>query len=108
MIKFHVRIYTNASLFQLVGFLHSPQPAVRQIALDNLVGYSQGLYAHIFKTDDYQAVKDLKKLVRETGPTTVGQALTILVNLCDNETILDSLASDESLIEFVANQICVS
>lgn len=92
-----------------MGFLHSPQPAVRQIALGALVGYSQGLHSHIFKTDDYQPVKDLKKLIRgEDGPTTIGQALTILVNLCDNSTILESLASDESLIEYVANQICVS
>ena len=29
-------------LEELVSFLHSPQPAVSQIALDNLVGYSTG------------------------------------------------------------------
>lgn len=45
-------------------------------------------------------------MVRSTGNTTIVQSLTILVNLCDDATILDSLASDEELIEYVANQIC--
>lgn len=86
--------------------MHASQPAIRQIALQSLVGYSQ--QAHIFTVDDYQPVKDLKKLVRDTehGSTSVGQALTILVNLCDNSAILESLASDESLVAYVANQIC--
>lgn len=29
-----------SQLDELVEFLHSPQPAVRQIAIDNLVGFS--------------------------------------------------------------------
>ncbi|KAF5092622.1 hypothetical protein D0Z00_004492 [Geotrichum galactomycetum] len=68
--------------------------------------FSWGLYSHIFKNNDYEPVKDLKDLVQSTGSTTTVQALTILVNLCDNQTILESLASDEKLVEYVANQVC--
>lgn len=32
----------TSQLNELVEFLHSPQPAVRQIAIDNLVGFSAG------------------------------------------------------------------
>lgn len=93
---------------QLVEFLHSPMPAVKQIALQTLVGYSQGQHAHIFKNNDYEPVKDLKKLAREGGATTISQTFTILVNLCDNEVILENLSSDEDFVNFVANKICVS
>ena len=88
-----------------MGFLHSQQPPVRQIALENLVGYSQGQHIHIFRTDDYRPIKDLKVLTRDKNTRTVQQSLTILVNLCDDNSISDLLASDETFVEYVATSI---
>lgn len=44
---------------QLVGFIASPNPKIRQIALDNLLPYSLELPA-IFKTDGLLPVKNLR------------------------------------------------
>ena len=53
-----------SQLEELVSFLHSPQPAVRQIALDNLVGFNSGTSGAIFKYDNFTPSKDLKKLAQ--------------------------------------------
>lgn len=96
----------SSELIELVEFLHSPHPNVRQIALENLVRYSKGIHSHIFKTNDYEPVKDLKKLVKDQrSSNVVQQSLTILINLCDDNTVLESLSSDESFIEYVSNSI---
>lgn len=76
------------------------------IALENLVGFSQAPYIHIFKTNDFQPIKDLKHLIRnQRSITIVKNALTILINLCDDSSILEDLSADESLIQFVSNSI---
>lgn len=86
--------------------MHAPQPNVQQIALENLVGFSKGPYSHIFKTNDLEPVKDLKTLIRDQrNSTSVKQALTILINLCDDISILESLSSDESLVQYISNSI---
>lgn len=49
---------------QLVGFIASPNPMVRQIALDSLIPYSIN-QPSIFKADDLLPVKNLKPLIRD-------------------------------------------
>jgi hypothetical protein len=88
-----------------VGFLHSPQPPLRQIALENVAPFAQGQHTYIFKQDDFRPIKDLKILVRDKTERTVQLALSILVNLCDDSTILDNIASDDTLVEFVIHSI---
>lgn len=90
---------------ELVSFLHLPQPAVVQIALDNLVGYSQGAHQQIFAYDNYEAIKDLKKLAQDTGKTTVSQSVTILANLCDDPTMRDLISKDEAFLTFLVKAI---
>ncbi|GEQ66864.1 hypothetical protein JCM33374_g527 [Metschnikowia sp. JCM 33374] len=94
-----------SELEELVGFLHSPQPAVVQIALDNLVGYSQGPQQKVFAYDSYEAIKDLKKLSQDKGKTTVSQSVTILANLCDDETVRKLIAEDAKYLKFLVTAI---
>lgn len=93
-------------LEELVSFLHSDQPAVRQIALDNLVGFSSGPSAVIFKYDNHRAVEDLKKLARESSKVLVQQSVTILANLCDDRIIRKMIAEDISFLEYLTWKIC--
>lgn len=92
-------------LEELVSFLHAPQPAVIQIALDNLVGYSQGAHQQVFSYDNYEAIKDLKKLARDEGKTTVGQSVTILANLCDDLTMRNLIVEDEEFLKFLVSAV---
>ncbi|KAK8440543.1 Protein hgh1 [Candidozyma auris] len=92
-------------LEELVGFLHSPQPAVVQIALDNLVGYSSGPHQKVFAYDDYKSITDLKKLAQESGKTTVSQAVTILANLCDDETMRRLIIKDLDFLKYLVSSI---
>lgn len=93
-------------LEELVSFLHSPQPAVRQIALDNLVGFSTGPSASIFKYDNYRALDDLKVLMKEKSRTLVQQSATVLANLCDDAVIRKKLADDKEFLEYLTWKIC--
>lgn len=88
-------------LEELVSFLHSPQPAVVQIALDNLVGFSQGAHQQIFSYDNYEAIKDLKKLSQHESKTMVSQSVTILANLCDDLTMRNLIVEDEQFLKFL-------
>ncbi|OBA22246.1 DUF383-domain-containing protein [Metschnikowia bicuspidata var. bicuspidata NRRL YB-4993] len=92
-------------LEELVEFLHSPQPAVVQIALDNLVGYSQGPQQKVFAYNNYEAIKDLKKLSRDTGKTSVSQSVTILANLCDDSTVRELIIKDKDYLSFLVSAI---
>lgn len=94
-----------SELEELVTFLHSPQPAVVQIALDNLVGYSQGTQQQVFAYDNYEAIKDLKKLSKETGQTLVTQSVTILANLCDDIIMRNLIVEDEEYLKFLVQSI---
>ncbi|CDF88352.1 related to FAM203 family protein C1020.12c [Zygosaccharomyces bailii ISA1307] len=93
-------------LEELVSFLHSPQPAVKQIALDNLVGFSSGPSASIFKYDDCRAIKDLQNLAREKSKILVQQSVTILVNLCDDDSLRHNICSDVDFLEYLSWKIC--
>lgn len=91
---------------ELIEFLHSPNPAVKQIALQSLVGYSQG-HAEAFKANDYTGVKDLVSVITEGKPrVNVTNAVTILVNLCDDRAVLDMLASNSMFVAMVACEVC--
>ncbi|KAK6454939.1 protein HGH1 [Scheffersomyces xylosifermentans] len=92
-------------LEELVTFLHSPQPAVVSIALDNLVGYSQGAHQQVFAYDNYEAIKDLKKLSQEKGQTHVVQSVTVLANLCDDITMRNLIVEDEDYLKYLVSQI---
>lgn len=94
-----------SELEELVSFLHAPQPAVAQIALDNLVGYSQGAHQQVFSYDNYEAIKDLKKLAQHEGKTTVTQSITILVNLCDDLTMRNLIVEDEEFLKFLVSAV---
>lgn len=92
-------------LEELVEFLHSPQPAVVQIALDNLVGYSQGPHQQVFSYANYEAIKDLKHLSQDKGKTTVSQAVTILANLCDDAAMRKLVVEDVAYLEYLVGAI---
>ena len=93
-------------LEELVSFLHSPQPAVRQIALDNLVGFSSGPSASIFKYDKCRAIQDLKELAKEKSKILVQQSVTILVNLSGDPELRRLIANDPDFIRYIASKIC--
>ncbi|KAF7999529.1 hypothetical protein HF325_006205 [Metschnikowia pulcherrima] len=90
-------------LEELVGFLHSTQPAVVQIALDNLVGYSQGPHQKVFAYDNYEAIKDLKRLSKDIGKTSVSQSVTILANLCDDSTVRQLILEDKEYLKYLVS-----
>lgn len=92
-------------LEELVEFLHSPQPAVVQIALDNLVGYSLGPQKQVFAYNNYEAIKDLKKLSQDSGKTTVSQSVTILANLCDDSQMRKLVVDDKEYLKILVSAI---
>ncbi|KAK6464235.1 protein HGH1 [Scheffersomyces coipomensis] len=92
-------------LEELVELLHSPQPAVVSIALDNLVGYSQGAHQQVFSYGNYEAIKDLKTLSKSTGKITVQQSTTVLANLCDDLTMRNLIVEDFEYLKFLVGQI---
>ncbi|KAH3899048.1 Hgh1p SCDLUD_004470 [Saccharomycodes ludwigii] len=93
-------------LEELVTFLHSPQPAVRQIALDNLVGFSTGPNAVIFSYDNYRAIEDLKELSKDKSAILVRQSITTLVNLSDDDHIRKLIVQDLDYLTFLIAKIC--
>ncbi|KAH3673249.1 hypothetical protein WICPIJ_009868 [Wickerhamomyces pijperi] len=92
-------------LEELTQFLHHPQPPVRTVAIQNLIGFSQGPQASVFKYDNFMPIKDLKILARDKGRAMVQQALTILVNLCEDLEIRDMIAEDDSFLKHVISII---
>lgn len=103
---FQQRFHTMPTeLEELVSFLHSPQPAVVQIALDNLVGYSQSAHQQVFAYDNYTAISDLKRLSKDKGKTTVSQSVTILANLCDDIKMRSLIVEDVDYLKFLVTSI---
>ncbi|SCV03493.1 LAMI_0H08592g1_1 [Lachancea mirantina] len=95
-----------SQLEELVSFLHSPQPAVRQIALDNLVGFSTGASASVFKFNGFKPIEDLKNLSKEASKVIVQQATTILANLCDDLEVRKLIAEDIEYVRYLTWKIC--
>ncbi|CAZ80100.1 unnamed protein product [Tuber melanosporum] len=94
-------------LEELVGFLGSPRPEIRQIALEHLVGYSQGPQNSIFKPEGLKPIKNLKVLVNDIAQhkPRAKNALKILINLSSDPPILTSLATDTPFLETLLSQI---
>ncbi|RPA96497.1 DUF383-domain-containing protein [Choiromyces venosus 120613-1] len=91
-------------LEELVDFLGSPRPEIRQIALEHLVGYSQGPQNSIFKPEGLKPINNLKVLVNDIAPR-AKNALKILVNLSSDPPILTSLVTDTPFLETLLSQI---
>lgn len=55
---------SNSDILQLVGFIASPSPQIRAVAIENLVPYST-TDPSIFKINQLAPVKNLKVLVQD-------------------------------------------
>ncbi|KAJ6001677.1 hypothetical protein N7499_002462 [Penicillium canescens] len=84
-------------LEELVEFLHHGNSQIRQIACENLVGFSTA-QPDLFKRQQLLPVRDLKLLARDYTPI-AKNALTMLVNLSGDEEVLKILAEDDQFIE---------
>ncbi|KAJ5385355.1 hypothetical protein N7517_003266 [Penicillium concentricum] len=87
-------------LEELVEFLHHGNTQIRQIACENLVGFSTA-QPELFKRHQLLPVRDLKLLVRDYIPI-AKNALTILINLSSDEEVLKLLAEDEFVEDLLA------
>lgn len=92
----------SAHLQELVGFLHSPQPPARALALENVVPLANNDHSYLFKADNYTAVSDLKTLSKDKVIRIARLAFSTLINLCDDKDILENIASDNAYVQFVA------
>ncbi|CCH41209.1 hypothetical protein BN7_746 [Wickerhamomyces ciferrii] len=92
-------------LEELVEFLHHPQAPIRTVALENVVGLSQGPESSIFQYNNYEPIKDLKILARDKGKTIVQHSLTILANLCEDEKIRDLIVDDFEFVKYLIEKI---
>jgi hypothetical protein len=97
-----------SELEELVGFLHDNSLNVREIALEHLVQYSPGgpnNHQEIFKYDNCRAIHDLIALTNEKKGKTVNEALTILVNLCDDEKLRQLISKDETFLKSIVEKL---
>ncbi|KAK7206303.1 hypothetical protein BZA70DRAFT_276256 [Myxozyma melibiosi] len=90
---------------ELVEFLHSPQPMIRNIALQNLVGFSSGPQNTIFLQDNLRPIKDLQIIAMSKDPSIVKDALTILANMSEYIKIRKMLAENEMFVTYVVQSI---
>ncbi|PKY00404.1 DNA-binding protein HGH1 [Aspergillus campestris IBT 28561] len=86
-----------SELEELVEFLHHGNTQIRQIACENLVGFSTA-QPELFKRHQLLPVRDLKLLVRDYTPI-AKNALTILINLSADGEVLATLAEDDDFLE---------
>ncbi|PWY64529.1 DNA-binding protein HGH1 [Aspergillus heteromorphus CBS 117.55] len=87
----------STELEELVEFLHHGNTQIRQIACENLVGFSVA-QPNMFKRHQLLPVRDLKLLVRDYTPI-AKNAITMLVNLSADEEVLANLAEDDAFLE---------
>ncbi|KAL2167393.1 hypothetical protein VTG60DRAFT_1343 [Thermothelomyces hinnuleus] len=83
-------------LEELVGFIAHPNPSIRKVAAENLVPYSTE-QPSIFKRDELLPVKHLKFLIRD-HPEIAEHAITILINLTSDRSVLEYVATDERFL----------
>ncbi|RAH45870.1 protein HGH1 [Aspergillus brunneoviolaceus CBS 621.78] len=88
---------------ELVEFLHHGNTQIRQIACENLVGFSTA-QPELFKRQQLLPVRDLKLLVRDYAPI-AKNALTILINLSADDEVLTDLAEDDAFLETLLRKI---
>ncbi|KAF2157227.1 DNA-binding protein HGH1 [Myriangium duriaei CBS 260.36] len=84
-------------LEELVEFLHHGNTQVRQIAVENLVGYSSD-QPELFKRNQLEPIKDLKLLIRDYTPI-AKNAITMLINLSEDKEVIQALTTDEKFVE---------
>ncbi|KAE8377683.1 hypothetical protein BDV26DRAFT_262958 [Aspergillus bertholletiae] len=84
-------------LEELVEFLHHGNTQIRQIACENLVGFSTA-QPNLFKRHQLLPVRDLKLLVRDYTPI-AKNALTMLINLSADQEVLSHLVDDDNFLE---------
>ncbi|KAL0264141.1 Protein hgh1 [Diplodia seriata] len=85
----------------LVEFLHHGNTQIRQIAAENLVGYTTA-QPSLFKRNQLEPIKDLKLLVKDYtahNQPISKNALTMLINLTDDEENRETLATDDAFLE---------
>ncbi|PPJ59346.1 hypothetical protein CBER1_05795 [Cercospora berteroae] len=90
-------------LEELVEFLHHGNTQIRQIAAENLVGYSTS-QPSLFKRNQLEPIKDLKLLIKDYAPI-AKNALTILVNLTDDQEVVKSLIDDDACLESILRRV---
>ncbi|KAE8348589.1 hypothetical protein BDV28DRAFT_164264 [Aspergillus coremiiformis] len=90
-------------LEELVEFLHHGNTQIRQIACENLVGFSS-THPNLFKHHQLLPVQDLKLLVRDYTPI-AKNALTMLINLSADEEVLTNLADDDAFLETLITKL---
>lgn len=95
----------KTELEELVEFLHHEQDPIRTVALQHLVGFSQGPHTAVFAHDNYRPITDLMVLSMSVGRTTANQAFTILVNLCADEHIRGLIAKDDEYLKFLVHSV---
>ncbi|PGH17524.1 hypothetical protein AJ79_01124 [Helicocarpus griseus UAMH5409] len=92
-----------SELEELVEFLHHGNTQIRQIACENLVGFSIS-QPSLFKAHQLLPVRDLKLLAKDYAPI-AKNAWTMLVNLSGDEEILKELAEDDAFLETIMNKV---
>ncbi|TID25126.1 dna-binding protein hgh1 [Venturia nashicola] len=88
----------SSELEELVQFLTHGNTQIRQIAVENLVGFSTSNHQSVFKINNLKPIKDLKLLVRDYEPISKN-SLTILINLSNDREVLKDLATDDAFLE---------
>ncbi|EGC45482.1 conserved hypothetical protein [Histoplasma capsulatum var. duboisii H88] len=92
-----------SELVELVEFLHHGNSQIRQIACENLLGFSIS-QPSLFKVHQLLPVRDLKLLVRDYTPISKN-ALTILINLSGDDEVLKELAEDDAFLETLLSKV---
>lgn len=94
-----------SELQELVGFLNNENPVVKTVALQNLLGYSV-THKHIFRPDGLKPINDLINITLEKGNTNQKVALSILVNVSDDDNVRSFIIKeDEEYIPFIVELI---
>jgi hypothetical protein len=75
------------------------------LAAEHLVGYSTA-EPELFKRNRLEPIKDLKLLVKDYEPI-AKNALTILVNLAEDDEVLKSLVDDDAFLESLLRRVTV-
>lgn len=74
-------------------------------AAENLVGYSTA-QPNLFKRNQLEPVKDLKLLIKDYAPI-AKNALTILINISEDAEVVESLVSDDAVLESLLRRVTV-
>ncbi|EPS26519.1 hypothetical protein PDE_01456 [Penicillium oxalicum 114-2] len=90
-------------LEELVEFLHHGNTQIRQIAAENLVGFSTA-QPNLFKAHQLLPIRDLKLLAKDYTPI-AKNALTMLINLSSDQEVLECLASDDEFLGVVLRKL---